>query len=186
MGDEYILVNSMQGSFHQGNVEKFGDTTGRQCTCMALFEIAYGSFKRLGIWKKCNLDVILMNGDMLYKSLDRTNYLSVTDLPESFQVGSVQVNVEYNINKYGTLRNGTASAEKLSDIFRPVSDELQEKSALFFVQGFCFPVFFRNHSLHIFRRNSVGLRTTSGASVLLSFLRYDHLSVYIHQCYIFN
>ena len=76
MGDEYILVNSMQGSFHQGNVEKFGDTTGRQCTCMALFAIAYGSFKRLGIWKKCDLDVILMNGDMFYKSLYRTNYLS--------------------------------------------------------------------------------------------------------------
>ena len=52
MGDEYILVNSIQGSFHQGNVEKFGDTAGRQCTCMALFAITYASFKRLGIWKK--------------------------------------------------------------------------------------------------------------------------------------
>ena len=110
-------------------------------------------------------------------------------MPESFQVGSVQVNVEYNINKYGTLQNGTVSAEKLSDIFRSVSDELQEKSALFFVQDFCFPIFFRNHSLHIFdshSRNSVGLQATSGASVLLSFLSYDHLSKYIHQCYIFN
>ena len=66
-----------------------------------LFAIAYASFKRLGIWKKCDLDVILMNGDQLHKSLDRTDYLSVTDLPETFQVGSVQVNVEYNINKYG-------------------------------------------------------------------------------------
>ena len=43
MGDEYILVNSMQGSFHQGNVEKFRDRAGRQCTCMALFAIAYVS-----------------------------------------------------------------------------------------------------------------------------------------------
>ena len=49
MGDEYILVNSVQGSFHQGNVEKFGDTAGRQCTCIALFTIAYASFKRLAI-----------------------------------------------------------------------------------------------------------------------------------------
>ena len=49
MGDAYILVNNMQGSFHQGNVEKFGDTAGRQCTCMALFAIAYASFKSLGI-----------------------------------------------------------------------------------------------------------------------------------------
>ena len=59
LGDEYILVNSIQGSFHQGNVEKFGDTAGRQYTCMALFAIAYASFKRLGILQKCDLDVIL-------------------------------------------------------------------------------------------------------------------------------
>ena len=97
MGDEYVLVNSIQGSFHQGNVEKFWDTARRQCTCMALFAIVYVSFKRLGIWKKCDLDVILMNGDQLYRSLDRTDYLSVTYFPETFQVGSVQVNIEYNI-----------------------------------------------------------------------------------------
>ena len=48
-----------------------------------------------------------MNADQLYISLDRADYLSVTNLPETFQVGSVQVNVEYSINKYGPLRNGT-------------------------------------------------------------------------------
>ena len=79
---------------------------------MALFAIVYVSFKRLGIWKKCDLDVILMNGDQLYRSLDRTDYLTVTYFPETFQVGSVQVNIEYNINKHGTLRNGTVSAEE--------------------------------------------------------------------------
>ena len=56
---------------------------------MALFAVAYASFKKLGIWKKCDLDVILMNGYQLYKSLDRTDYLSVLNLPETFQVGSV-------------------------------------------------------------------------------------------------
>ena len=189
MGDEYILVNSIQGSFHQGNVEKFGDTAGRQYTCMALFAIAYASFKRLGILQKCDLDVILMNGVQLCKSLDRTDYLSVIDLSQTFQVGSVRVNVEYNINKYGTLTNGTVSTEELSEIFRPISDKLQEKNALFFVQGFCFAMFFRNHILYIFdshSRNSMGFQTTSGASVLPSFLSYDHLSAHIHQCYICN
>ena len=117
MGDEYILANSIQGSFHQGNVEKFGDTAVRQYTCMALFAIAYASFKRLGIWQKCGLDVILMNGGQLCKSLDRTDYLRVIDLLQTFQVGSVQVNVEYNTNKYGTLTNGTVSTEELSEIF---------------------------------------------------------------------
>ena len=69
-----------------------------------------------------------MNGDQLY-SLDRADYLSVTDLPETFQVRSVQIHVEYNINNYGTLTNGTLSAEELSEIFRSVSDELLKKCA---------------------------------------------------------
>ena len=110
-----------------------------------------------------------MNEDQLYKSLDGTDYLSVTDLPEKFQIGSVQVNVEYNINKHGTLRNSTVSSEELSEIFRSVSNKLQ----LFFMQSFCFPIFFRNYSLHIFdshSRNPVGFQTTSEASFLLSFL----------------
>ena len=100
---------------------------------MHMYVIVYASFKRLGIWKKCDLDVILINGDQLYKSLDKTDYLSVTYLPETFQIVSVQVDVEYNMNKYGILRNGTVSAEVLSEIFRSVSDKLQEKSALLFV-----------------------------------------------------
>ena len=56
-----------------------------------------------------------MRGDQLYKSLDRTDSLSVTDFSETFQVGSVQVNIEYNINKYGTLRNSIVSPEELSE-----------------------------------------------------------------------
>ena len=56
-----------------------------------------------------------MRGDQLYKSLDRTDSLSVTDFSEAFQVGSVQVNIEYNINKYGTLRNSIVSPEELSE-----------------------------------------------------------------------
>ena len=35
-------------------------------------------------------------------------------------------------------------------------------------------------------QNSVGFQTVSGALVLLSFLNYDHLSAFIHQCYICN
>ena len=45
------------------------------------------------------------------------------------------------------------------------------------------------HSLYIFElhsRNLVGFQTISGASAFLSFLSFDYLSAYIHQCYICN
>ena len=105
-----------------------------------------------------------MNRDQLYKSLDRTDYLSVTHLSKTFQVASVQVHVEYNITKHGTFRNGTVSAEELSEIFRSVRNQLQEKSASIFLQGFCFAIFFRYLSCYIFdsqSRNSVGFEITS-------------------------
>ena len=107
------------------------------------------------------------------------------DLPETFQVGSIQINVEYTINKYGTSRNGTVSAEELSEIFRSVSDELQEKSALFFVQSFCFGIYFKNHSLRIFDSQPKFCRISNYIRSF-SFAKFSWLSVYIHQCYICN
>ena len=71
--------------------------------------------------------------------------ISITDLPDTFQVESVQVNVEYkyDINKYGTIINDTASAEELSEIFTSVSGELQKKSTLFLYKVFFFCYIFQ-------------------------------------------
>ena len=112
--EDYILLNSMQGSFHQRNIDKFGDTAGKQFACMVHFAIAYVNFRKLNIWRNCDLDIILINGDQLYKTLNRTNYLSVNDLPDRFQIGSVQVQVEYNINNYGILMCNAVSREGLA------------------------------------------------------------------------
>ena len=94
--EDYTL-NSMQDSFHQRNIEKFGDTAGRQCTR-----------------GKCDLDIILTSEDQLYKSLNRTDDLNVNDLPDRFRIGSVQVQVEYNINNYGILMCNAVSREGLA------------------------------------------------------------------------
>ena len=54
--------------------------------------------------------------------------------------------------------------------------------------GNCF-VFFRNHTTYAFnshRRNSAGIQTAGGSSILLTFLSYEETSVYIHQYYLDN
>ena len=102
--EDYTL-SSMQHSFHQRNTEKFGDTAGRQCTR-----------------GKCDLDIILTSGDQLYKSLNRTDDLNVNDLPDRFQIGSVQVQVEYNNNNYGILLCNAVSREGLAYIFSRASE----------------------------------------------------------------
>ena len=67
---------------------------------MTLFGIAYASLRRLDIWRKSGLDIILTTENQLYKSLNKTNCLNVNDLPDIFQTRSVQVQVEYNINNF--------------------------------------------------------------------------------------
>ena len=47
----------------------------------------------------------LINGNQLYKSLNRAGYLSVHDLPDRFQIGSVEVKVEYNTNNYDMVHS---------------------------------------------------------------------------------
>ena len=60
---------------------------------------------RLSLWNKCDADTILINGDQLYKSVNRTDYLSVPDLPGRFKLGPLQVQVEYVGNKCGLLEH---------------------------------------------------------------------------------
>ena len=102
--EDYTL-NSMQHSFHQRNIEKFGDTAGRQCT--------------IG---KRDLEIILTSGDQLYKSINRTDDLNVNDLRDRFQIGSVQVQVEYNNNNYCILMCNAVSREGLAYIFSRASE----------------------------------------------------------------
>ena len=66
---------------------------------MVLVLSACGYFKRLRLWNKCDVDNTAINGDQLYKSINRKDYLNVTELPDRFKLGPVQVQVEYVGNK---------------------------------------------------------------------------------------
>ena len=65
MASKYF-VKITQGSFHQGN-EKFGQTAGKQCTCNALFSIAFSNIKNQGNWDYIDVNYVLEHGDKLYK-----------------------------------------------------------------------------------------------------------------------
>ena len=46
-----------------------GDSVGMQCTSIAYFFIIYSAVKRVGLWKSLDLDIILAQGDELFKSV---------------------------------------------------------------------------------------------------------------------
>ena len=66
----FEIVRTVQGSFSQGNVALFRETTGRQCACNALFSICWSVVREICFWNTIDLDFILVEGDKLYKSLN--------------------------------------------------------------------------------------------------------------------
>ena len=53
----YKIQKSVSGTFHQGH-SKFGNTSGIQCCCNALFAICFSLIKKVSIWKSWDLDYI--------------------------------------------------------------------------------------------------------------------------------
>ena len=48
--DPYKVIESVQGSFNQGKVSLFGETTGRQCACNAMFSICWSFIRKISCW----------------------------------------------------------------------------------------------------------------------------------------
>ena len=84
----YNILKSVLGNFNQGN-ERFGNTvanTGSQCACNALFSIFWSNIRSVSFWTTNDLDKILIEGDRIYKALNRQGYLSVDDLPTDIEI----------------------------------------------------------------------------------------------------
>ena len=64
------FIKITQGSFHQGNIERFGLSAGTQCTCCALFSVTFSIIKNPGWWKSIDIDYIVQSGDKIYKYLN--------------------------------------------------------------------------------------------------------------------
>ena len=83
------------GNFNQGD-NKFGNSSGKQCSCMSLTAICWTSIRKITIWKAFDNDFILVQGDKLYKSTQMERYLSYDEIPTevTFEMAG-NVNVEF-------------------------------------------------------------------------------------------
>ena len=134
----------------------FGETAGIQCTCMTLFEISYSTLKSVNRWDQFDLDIILINGDALYKSLRRQILLTVEDLPRDFEMGEETVFAQFRVNKYAIFNRGLQEvhATLLENLVQ--NPESQSAGSIFFIQGMCFAIIpFSSHN-YIFDLHSRG------------------------------
>ena len=89
-GPTYSIEKVIQGSFHQGN-PRFGRTAGVQCACNYLFALCWSQVKTVSRSNKSDLNHVLTEGDLLYKSLNVVDMLTADDLPRSI----VKCNIEF-------------------------------------------------------------------------------------------
>ena len=88
-----------------GNIAMFGETAGRQCACNVLFSVCWSLVRKISCWTTRDLDHILIQGDNMYKSLNKESFLSVDDLPREIHIFQFIASVEMKVeNLYGICR----------------------------------------------------------------------------------
>ena len=149
MALESGLCKVVQGSFDQGNA-MFGETAGIHCACMALFATSYSTLKEVNQWDQFNLDIILINGDSLYKTLRRQTLLTVEDLPRDSKMGEEAAFAQLSENKYGIFNWGLqeVNATLLENLVQ--NPENQSTGSNFFIQGMCFAIILFSSHYYIF------------------------------------
>ena len=116
-GPAYHIERVVQGSFHQGNRELFGETAGIQCACNFLYALCWIQIKQIFHWGKSDLDHILAEGDCLYKSLGTLDMLSAGQLPGFLKMFNHNIPVRY-VRLETQLATLTLGDSFLRDVFR--------------------------------------------------------------------
>ena len=131
----YSITKSVTGSNNQGDL-KYGETAGKQCMCNALYAIGWALIRRIGNWKKDDLDHILDSGDAVYKSLGTQNFLSFEEIPNSLELEGVS----YRIDKLGFSSDY---------MFKSSSDSLKKNHDFQENEGNGFLLLFKGYTISI-------------------------------------
>ena len=173
--------SSVQGSFHQGD-KRFQNTAGKQCTCCSLFSIVFSTLvKSPGHWKAEDLDYIIENGDLVYKSLNTESYLMLTELPTNLCLFESTLTVNYIENRFGFI---SATSKMYGFLFEKTMTE--SNGLLFMIKGLCISIIW-NRNYFLFdshSRNSLGQTSPDGSSILLKFSSRKQLESHIINNYL--
>ena len=98
LNDEEWICKVVQATHHQGDA-KYGESRGMQCSCMALMSVGWTLLKPISRWHTSDLDDILLNGDLPFKSISKLRYLRIDHMPNRVKVKNSFLTIEYLENK---------------------------------------------------------------------------------------
>ena len=179
---------NVQGSFSQGD-PKFGHSAGLQCVAMSLYAAAFSCLKQITRWSDKTLDSILEKGNDLFNLINKDRYLGVDDLPGQVNIFDAVISISYNFNVHGMLSHAPPNRHIFKQHFlQNKSPQLQNRTLLclsntciyLHIQGFKKEkyIVFDSHP-----RDSMGLTSENGTSVLMTFIKFDDLMEYF--CYVY-
>ena len=143
LNDEEWICKVVQATHHQGD-GKYGESRGMQCSCMALMSVGWTLLKPVSRWQLSDLDYILFNGDLLFKSINKFRYLSIDDMPNILTIKNSFLTKEYLENKTAEF----AVKEYLTTISEIISaSQFRVNGAILFVNGFILGIIWNNNSL---------------------------------------
>eukprot|EP00111_Clytia_hemisphaerica_P012168 TCONS_00035743-protein len=132
---------TVQGSFHQGNVNrcKFGKTAGIQCSSNCFFAICYAQLRKLSLWKTHDLDYFLDQGDLNFKKLGITGQSPfVEEFSKTIDIGGSTCALNFNIFE-GYFESGNISVNFVQEELL-----LQHSGAVLVIAGNCLAVMHYN------------------------------------------
>ena len=89
---EIRILKVVQATLHQGDI-RYGMLRGVQCPFIPLMSVCWTLFKSVSIWDSFHLDCILQKGDILFESANNYRYLGMEDLPQTFFIGNLSINL---------------------------------------------------------------------------------------------
>lgn len=136
-------VVAVQALFKQGNT-LFGEIEGIKYACMALFAFSYSTIKEKNRQDQSDLDSVLVNGDVLYKTFRKQTLLTEEDLPRNFKLDEEQIHAHLKENRYDILDWDLSgvNADVLDNLV--LNPERQGTGSIFFIQvkGFITETYF--------------------------------------------
>ena len=185
---ENLFSKLIQGHCSQGH-EKFGEFAGLQCVAIAVYAAAFTCVKQISRWTSDTLDSIVEQGNELFKSINKHRYLGAEDIPITVNVYDLAISVSLNFNVHGFLSRQDDHHVILQNYVH--ENQSLNSGFLIWLSNLCIYVHIQHQSKKIVyylfdshARDREGQLSENGTSVLINFLKLEHLMEYLCHTYL--
>ena len=150
---------------------------------MPLMSVCWSTFISLALWDSTDLDIMLENGDRLFKSLNQYRLLGADDLPRTVDIYSYSVDIFLLDKKTGdiTLNAYLVSLKEIIESSLNIGS-----GALLIIGGYIFGLLWGKNCVYLFDSHSKdydGDISQNGSAFLMKFKTLDDLEDYIKLIY---